>query len=96
MAYSSVNIVKPHLADTPERRTSTIMRTLCLVRNAISIDLCTSMITPEMQPPHYSVKQTLGLPPTVSLPIQIYSHSGHFGEKFVVSPIKQIARRPKG
>ena len=46
--------------DTPEKLTSTIMWTLCLVRNSISIDLHTIRTQPEMWPPCYSVKQTLG------------------------------------
>ena len=56
--------VEPRLADTPEMRTSTMMQTLCLVQNAISIGLHTSR-PPEMQTPHYSVKRTLGLAPTI-------------------------------
>jgi DNA gyrase/topoisomerase IV subunit A len=32
-------IVEPRLVDTPEKHTFTIMRTPCLVQNAISIDL---------------------------------------------------------
>ena len=52
--------MEPHLTDTPEMRPFTIMRTLCLVRNAISIDLHTSR-TPEMWTPRYSVKWTIGL-----------------------------------
>jgi hypothetical protein len=90
-----IDTVEPRLADTPEKRTSTIMRTPCPVRNAISIDLHT-IRTPEMRTPRYSVKRTLGLAPTVSLPIQTHPHSGHFGEKFVDSLVKQIARRAKG
>ena len=74
--------VEPHLADTPEKQTSTIMWTLCLVRNAISIDLHTIRI-PKMWPPRYSVKRTLVLAPIVSLPIQTHPHSRYFGEKFV-------------
>jgi hypothetical protein len=72
--------VEPCLTDTPEKRTSTIMRTPCLVRNAISIDLHT-IRTPEKRPPRYSVKRTLALAPTESLPIQTHPHSGHFGKK---------------
>ena len=55
-----LDTVEPHLADTLEKQTCTIMQTLCLVWNSISMDLHT-IRTPEMQPPHYSVKQTLGL-----------------------------------
>ena len=70
--------VEPRLRDTPVMRTSMIMRTLCLVRNT-SIDLHT-IRTPEMQPPRYSVKQTLHMAPTVSLPMQTHPHSGHFAK----------------
>ena len=42
-----------------------------------------------MQPPHYSVEQTLGLAPTVSLSIQTHPYSGYFDEKFVDSFVKQ-------
>ena len=47
-----------------------------------SIDLRT-IRTPEMWPPHYSVKQTLYMAPTVSLPIQTHPYSGRFANKFV-------------
>jgi hypothetical protein len=80
---------------TPEKQTSTIMRTPCPVRNPISIDLHT-IGTPEMRPPRYSDKWTLAMAPTVSLPIQTHPHSGHFGKKYVDSLVKQIAGRAKG
>ena len=57
---------------------STIMRTLCSVQNAISIDVHTNK-SPEMWTPRYSVKRTLGLAPTVSPPIQTYSYCRQFG-----------------
>ena len=82
------------LSDTPEMRTSTIMRTLHLVRNAISIDLHI-IRTPEMRTPRYSIEWTLGLAPTVSLPIQTYPYNRHFDEKSVDSLVKQTARRTK-
>ena len=56
--------VEPRLADTPDMWTSRIMRTLCSVRNAISLDLHTNR-PPEIQTPCYSVKRTLGLAPSV-------------------------------
>ena len=37
-----IHTVEPCLADTPEMWPSTIMQTLCLVQNAISIDLNTN------------------------------------------------------
>ena len=43
-----VYTVEPRLLDTPEMRPSTIMRTLRLVQNGISIDLHI-IRTPEMQ-----------------------------------------------
>ena len=73
--------------DTPEKRPSTIMGTLCSVRNAISIDLHTNM-PPEMWTPRYSVKRTLGLAPMVSLPIQTHPYSEQFGTNFVDSLVK--------
>ena len=87
--------VEPRLPDTPEMRTSTIMRTLCLVRNATSIDLHT-IRTPEMRPPRYSVKRTLDMAPTVSLPIQTHPDSGHFANEFVGSLVKRMIKRTKG
>ena len=53
-----------------------IMQTLWLVWNAISIDLHT-IRTPEMWPPHFLVKWTLGMAPTVSPLVQTHPHSGH-------------------
>ena len=85
------NTVEPGLTDTPEMRPSTIMRTLCSVQNALSIDLHT-IRPPEMWTPRPSIQQTLGLVPMVSLPIQTHPHSGHFGNKFVDSLVKQTAR----
>ena len=75
--------VESCLANTTEKLTSTIMQTLCLARNAISIDLHT-IRTPEMWPPCYSIKRTLVLSPTVSMPIQTHPHT------FVGSLVKQI------
>ena len=48
--------------------------------------------TPEMRPRHYSVKQTLGLASTVHPPIQTHPQSGHFGNEFVGSLVKQKAK----
>ena len=58
------------------------MWTLCLVRNAISIDLNT-IRTPEMQPSHYFINWTLSTAPTSSPPIQTHPCSGYFTNKFV-------------
>ena len=80
--------MEPLLADTPEMRPSMIMRTLCSVQNAIPIDLHT-IRPPEMWTPRYSVKRTLGLAPTVPLPIQTHPYSRHFGNKIVESLVKQ-------
>ena len=52
----------------PEMQPSMTMQTLCSVRNAISIDIHTNR-PPEMRTPRYSVERTLGIAPTVSLPI---------------------------
>ena len=87
--------VEPRLTDTPEMRSSTIMRTLCSVRNAISIDLHI-IRTPEMRTPRYSVKRTLGLAPTVLPPIRAHPYSGHFGNKIVDSLAKLTKRRARG
>ena len=78
--------VEPRLADTPEMQPSTIKWTLCSVRNAISIDLHINR-PPEMQTPHYSVKWTLGLAPTVLSLIQTHPYSGQLqiGTNFVDS-----------
>ena len=43
---------------------------------------------PEMRTPHYSVKQTLGLVPTVSPP-KLILNSGQFGTNFIDSLVKQ-------
>ena len=83
--------MEPRLTDTPEMRPSMIMRTLRLVRNAISIDLRT-IRTPEMRTPRYSVKRTLDLVLTVSPLIQTHPYSGHFGNQFVDSLAKQTKR----
>ena len=74
--------------DTPETRPSTILQTLHLVQNAISIDLH-AVRPPEMWTPHYSVKRTFGLAVTVSPPIQTHPHSKHFGSIIVDSLVKQ-------
>ena len=64
--------MEPHFADIPEKLTSTIMQMLCLVHNATSIDLI--IIRTLMWSPCYCIKQTLGLPPIVSLSIQTHLH----------------------
>ena len=84
MYYSWYN--EPHLADTPEKQTCTIMQTLCLVQNSISMDLHT-IRTPEMQPPHYSVKHTWLGPDCITA--HTNPHSGHFGETFVDSLVNK-------
>ena len=62
----------------PEMWPSTIMQTLSLVWNAISMDLYTNTFTPpEMWTPRCSVqKWMLGLVPMVSLSIQTHPYSG--------------------
>ena len=92
----SINIIMLQfcLADTPGMRTSTIMWTLYLVWNAISLDLHTNR-PPEMRTSCYSMKWTLGLAPTISLSIQTHPYSGHFGTKFIDSLVQQTARRTR-
>ena len=81
--------VQPCLSHTPEMWTSTIMQTLCLVRNATSIDLYI-----QSQPlARYSIKQTLDVAPTVSLPIQTDPDRGHFANKFVGSLVERKTRK---
>ena len=41
-----------------------------------------------MRQPHYPVKRTLDMAPTVSQPMQAHSDSGHFANKFVGSLVK--------
>ena len=74
--------------------TSTILRTLYLVWNATSLDLCT-IRTPEMWPPHYPVGRTLDMAPTVSPPVQTHTYSRHFANKFVGSLVKQTTKELK-
>ena len=85
----------------PEIRTSTctIMRTLCLVRNALHWLTCTVYVHIHIQSEPlkcghlvHSVKRTLHLAPTVSPPIQTHPYSGHFANKFVGSLVKQTTR----
>ena len=64
----------------PEMRTSTMMQTLCLVWNAPPLTYIQS------EPlTWYSVKRTLDIAPTVSLPLQTHLHSGHFASRFTGS-----------
>ena len=72
------------LADTPEKRTST-MQTLCLVRNTISIDLHTIRTPGNVATSlFHKLKQTPN-----SIIAHINPHSGHFGEQFVDSLVKK-------
>ena len=82
MYCSETSLIRPS-----EIQTSTIMRTLCLVQNATSIASCTFR-TPEMRPPHYSVKRTLHIAPTVSPPIHTHPYSGETLCQFVGSLVK--------
>ena len=66
------------------------MWALWLVWNTISMDLHTTR-TPEMRPPRYSVKRTLGMAPTVPPSMQTHPHSGHI-QKFVDSLVKQTVK----
>ena len=88
ITYTIAFTVEPCFMDTPEMRPSMILWTLHLVQNAISIDLC-AIRPPEMWTPHYSIKWTFGLAPTVLPPIQTHPHSEHFGSKIVDSLVNQ-------
>ena len=90
--YGYMTTVNPRLPDTPEMWPSMVMRTICLVQNAISIDLHT-IRTPEMWPPCYSIKKTLSMAPAVSPPMQTHPHSRHIVNTFVDSLVKQTATR---
>ena len=56
--------VKPILTDTPEMRSSTVMRTLCLVPNYASIHWYINENTETCKPP-YSVMRTVFTTPRV-------------------------------